>query len=114
MDVMIKKIPSGMMSPEGERYIGMLLESIDDKFQFIKEGFPTLEMSVERLDQRIARIEERFEVIKTDAAIIKEDLAFLKNEAKGIRKELKEAISRKELLILHDRIVTLERKTGLA
>jgi chromosome segregation ATPase len=121
IDVMIEKIPKGLMSPESERYIGMLLERIDDKFQFLKEGFASLELSIKGLSQRVARIEDRLDSIETDLAIVKEDLVtikdtivFLKSEASAIRKELKVKASYKELVVLNKRVSTLERKVGLA
>jgi prefoldin subunit 5 len=110
MNSMIKKIPNipkGIMSPEGERYIGVLLERIEERFEYLKEGFENMETAVERLTGRILRIEERLEGMEADILI-------LKSEAESIRKYLKDATSRKELISISKRVAILEQKTGLA
>jgi hypothetical protein len=45
MDVMLPKIPKGIVSERGERYIGTLLEQIDNKIELI---FKKLDFSDKR------------------------------------------------------------------
>jgi hypothetical protein len=57
----ITKIPKGMMSPEGERYVGGLLENIQDKFNIIMEHFESVEKRTKLVEARMGKTEVRLD-----------------------------------------------------
>ncbi len=46
MDIMLPKVPRGLMSPKGKRRIDALLKSIDEKFDSIFEILYRMELKV--------------------------------------------------------------------
>jgi hypothetical protein len=57
----LPKIPKGLMSPEGERYVGGLLENIQEKFDIIMEHLGFVEKRTSVLEKRMDRTEIRLE-----------------------------------------------------
>jgi len=62
----IPKIPKGIMSPEGERYVGGLLENIQKKFDVIMEHLGFVEKRTKLLETRMDKAEVRL----SDAALL--------------------------------------------
>jgi len=55
----IPKIPKGIMSPEGELYVGGLLENIQEKFDVIMEHLGFVEKRTKLLETRMDKTEVR-------------------------------------------------------
>ena len=57
----VPKIPKGLMSPEGERYVGGLLENIQEKFDIVMEHLGFVEKRTNSLEKRMDRAEIRLD-----------------------------------------------------
>ncbi len=64
MDIMLPKIPKGIMSEEGERYIGMLLERIEGTLKLIFEKFDFVDKRTDKLENRMDRAEVRLDEVE--------------------------------------------------
>jgi hypothetical protein len=64
MDLMLPKIPKGIMSEKSERYIGALLEQIDNKIELILEKFDFSDKRTGNLEVRIDNAELRLDEVE--------------------------------------------------
>lgn len=64
MRTKIPKVPKGLMSPEGERYIGTLLENIQGKFDLIMEHLDFSDKRTGKLEKRVDQTETRLDNIE--------------------------------------------------
>ena len=64
IDVMIPKIPKGIMSEKAERYIGALLEDIQGKFDLLIERFDFSDKKIDKLEIRVDRTEARLDEVE--------------------------------------------------
>jgi hypothetical protein len=64
MDIMLPKIPKGIMSPEGERYIGMLLENIEGTLKLIFEKLDFSDKRTDNLEVRMDHTEIRLDEVE--------------------------------------------------
>lgn len=105
----MEKIPTGMLSPEAERYFGTLLEQLNGKFDQLLEGFFTLEAAMKRLEVRIDRLEARMEFLETRMDYVEIQLEKIGKELKEIRVELKLCVRRDEFCALEKRVTKIEQ-----
>ncbi|MGD1003646.1 MAG: hypothetical protein ABR884_03685 [Minisyncoccia bacterium] len=61
---MLPKIPKGIMSPEGERYIGVLLENIEGTLKLIFEKLDFSDKRTDNLETRVDHTEIRLDDIE--------------------------------------------------
>jgi tetrahydromethanopterin S-methyltransferase subunit G len=60
----LPKIPKGIMSPEGERYVGGLLENIQEKFDVIMEHLGFVEKRTNLMETRMDKVEVRLDEVE--------------------------------------------------
>ena len=60
----IPKVPKGIMSPEGERYVGGLLENIQEKFDVIMEHLGFVERRTKVLETRMEKAVGRLDEVE--------------------------------------------------
>jgi tetrahydromethanopterin S-methyltransferase subunit G len=60
----LPKIPKGIMSPEGERYVGGLLENIQEKFDIIMEHLGFVEKRTNLMETRMDKVEVRLDEVE--------------------------------------------------
>ena len=100
--IMAEKIPVGIMSPEAERYFGVLLERLEGKFDHMIEFLPVLDKDIAGLTVRMDRLESRMENLEVE-------MIAMKIEFKEIRKELKTCTQKGEFLRLEKRVTRIEQ-----
>ena len=64
MRTKIPKVPKGLMSPQGERYIGTLLENIQGKFDLIMEHLDFSDKRTDKLEKRVDETEMRLDKVE--------------------------------------------------
>lgn len=64
IDIMIPKIPKGLMSEKAERYFGTILEHIDGKIDLILERLDFSDKKFEDLEPRMDRVEARLDKVE--------------------------------------------------
>jgi phosphate uptake regulator len=106
MNCMTENIPTGMMSPEAERYFGVILEDINGKFQTLLEGQASLDERMARLEVRMDRLELRMDELEAEMIAFKVEM---KKDLAEIRAELKLCARQEDLIALEKRVSNIEQ-----
>jgi hypothetical protein len=64
MNLMIQKIPKGIMTEKAERYFGTILENISGKLDLLIESFSSLDKKSTHLEARVDRTEVRLDEVE--------------------------------------------------